>query len=68
MKDVIISTKGLSGDPGVYKNGLAVNVPNTNGERGNLIAGVLGALIKQLELKMEILERAELGWQKWMIP
>lgn len=43
-------------DPGVYKNGLAVNVPNTDGERGNLIAGVLGALIKQPELKMEILK------------
>jgi L-cysteine desulfidase len=43
-------------DPGVYKNGLAVTVPNTNGERGNLIAGVLGALIKQPELKMEILK------------
>ena len=43
-------------DPGVYKNGLAVTVPNTNGERGNLIAGVLGALIKQPELKMEIMK------------
>ena len=45
-------------DPGVYKNGLAVHVPNTNGERGNLIAGVLGALIKQPELKMEIMKGA----------
>lgn len=45
-------------DPGVYKNGLAVSVPNTNGERGNLIAGVLGALIKRPELKMEILQGA----------
>lgn len=43
-------------DPGVYKNGLAVTVPNTNGERGNLIAGVMGALIKQPERKMEILK------------
>ena len=43
-------------DPGVYKNGLAVTVPNTNGKRGNLIAGVLGALIKQPKLKMEILK------------
>jgi len=43
-------------DPGVYKNGLAITVPNTGGERGNLIAGVLGALIKQPELKMEILK------------
>ncbi|MDX2479378.1 MAG: L-serine ammonia-lyase, iron-sulfur-dependent, subunit alpha [Desulfuromusa sp.] len=43
-------------DPGVYKNGLAVTVPNTNGERGNLIAGVLGALIQRPELKMQILD------------
>lgn len=43
-------------DPGVYKNGFAVTVPNTDGEKGNLIAGVLGALIKRPELKMEVLE------------
>lgn len=46
----------ISVDPGVYKNGLAVTVPNTNGERGNLIAGVLGALIGRPKLKMQILE------------
>jgi L-cysteine desulfidase len=46
----------VSVDPGVYKNGLAVTVPNTNGERGNLIAGVLGALIRRPELKMQILD------------
>ncbi len=46
----------ISVDPGVYKNGLAVTVPNTNGERGNLIAGVLGALICRPELKMKILD------------
>ncbi len=43
-------------DTGVYKNGLAITVPNTGGEKGNLIAGVIGALIKQPELKMEILK------------
>ncbi|MDY6791357.1 MAG: L-serine ammonia-lyase, iron-sulfur-dependent, subunit alpha [Thermodesulfobacteriota bacterium] len=43
-------------DPGVYKNGFAVIVPNTDGEKGNLIAGVLGALIKKPELKMEVLK------------
>ena len=42
-------------DPGVYKNGFAVTIPNTNGERGNLIAGVLGAMIGRPELKMEIM-------------
>jgi len=45
-------------DPGVFKNGFAVTVPNTGGEKGNLIAGVLGALIKRPELKMEILKGA----------
>ena len=44
-------------DSGVYKNGFAVTVPNTGGEKGNLIAGVLGALIKKPELKMEILQK-----------
>jgi L-cysteine desulfidase len=43
----------ISVDPGVYKNGFAVAIPNTGGERGNLIAGVLGALIRRPELKME---------------
>ena len=43
-------------DPGVYKSGFAVMVPNTDGERGNLIAGALGALIARPELKMEILK------------
>jgi len=43
-------------DPGVYKNGFAVTIPNTGGEKGNLIAGVLGSLIKKPELKMEILK------------
>ncbi|MDM8522884.1 L-serine ammonia-lyase, iron-sulfur-dependent, subunit alpha [Desulfococcaceae bacterium HSG8] len=48
-------------DPGVYKNGLAVNVPNTGGEKGNLIAGVLGALIRRPDLKMEILKDTDHG-------
>lgn len=38
-------------DPGVFKNGMAVTVPNTNGERGNLIAGVLGAIISKPKSK-----------------
>ena len=46
-------------DPGVYKNGLAVIVPNADGERGNLIAGVLGALIRRPDLKMEILKAVD---------
>jgi len=50
-----ISEIHISVDPGVYKNGFAVAIPNTGGERGNLIAGVLGALIRRPELKMEIM-------------
>ncbi len=49
---------GIIVDPGVFKNGFAVTVPNTGGEKGNLIAGVLGALIKRPKLKMEILKGA----------
>jgi L-cysteine desulfidase len=50
-----ISEIHISVDPGVYKNGFAVAIPNTRGGRGNLIAGVLGALIRRPELKMEIM-------------
>ncbi|KUJ96074.1 MAG: hypothetical protein PWR24_2052 [Desulfonauticus sp.] len=46
-------------DSGVYKNGFSVHIPNTNGEKGNLLAGVLGALIAKPELKMEILKEVE---------
>jgi len=42
-------------DPGVYKNGFAVAVPNTQGRRGNAIAAALGALIRDPSLEMEIL-------------
>jgi len=44
-------------DPGVFKNGLAVTVPNSGGLRGNLIAGVLGALVRQPDQKMEVLNK-----------
>ncbi|MFC1745723.1 serine dehydratase subunit alpha family protein [Candidatus Riflebacteria bacterium] len=43
-------------DPGVFKNGFAVLVPNTGGEKGLLIAGVLGALVKNSKAKMEVLK------------
>ncbi len=50
-----ISEVHISVDPGVYKNGFAVAIPNSRGERGNLIAGVLGALIQRPDLRMEIM-------------
>ena len=45
----------ISVHPGVYKNGFSVAIPNTDGERGNLIAGVLGALIQRPDLRMDIM-------------
>lgn len=45
-------------DPGTYKNGMGVNLPNTRGEKGNLLAGAMGVLIADPELKMEILRPA----------
>jgi L-cysteine desulfidase len=58
-----VDTVAIVVDPGVYKNGLAVIVPNTSGQKGNLIAGVLGAFVRQPDLKMEILR----GVKKEMI-
>lgn len=45
-------------DPGVFKNGFAVTVPETGGLKGNVIAAALGALVARPELKMEILSGA----------
>lgn len=45
-------------DRGTYKNGIGVLVPHTGGEKGNLIAAVMGAFIKEPGLKMEILKKA----------
>ena len=42
-------------DPGTFKNGAAVTVPNSGGEKGNVIAAVLGALIARPALRLEIL-------------
>lgn len=41
---------------GTYKNGLAVTIPNTGGEKGNLIAGIIGCLVSKPERKMQILK------------
>lgn len=44
-------------DSGTYKNGMGVNVPNTGGEKGNLIAGAMGLLIANPAQGMEILKK-----------
>ncbi len=41
-------------DAGTYKNGLAVTLPNAKGEKGNLLAGALGLIIKEPAFKMGI--------------
>lgn len=51
----VLKKIAITVDPGIFKNGFAVTVPNTHGEKGNLIAGILGALIKNPDLKMELL-------------
>ncbi len=45
-------------DAGTYKNGMGVRIPNTEGEKGNLLAGAMGLLIAKPELNMEILSAA----------
>ncbi|MCC6125003.1 MAG: serine dehydratase subunit alpha family protein [Pirellulales bacterium] len=45
-------------DPGTYKNGAAVVVPNSGGGKGNLIAAVLGAILARPEEKLLVLQGA----------
>ena len=45
----------VSVDLGVYKNGMAVAIPNAGGARGNLIAAALGAIVRAPDLKLEVL-------------
>lgn len=46
----------LTVDPGTYKNGAAVTIPNSKGRKGNVIAAAMGATIARPSLKMEILK------------
>lgn len=41
-------------DPGTYKNGLAVALPNTRGRKGNLLAAAVGSVVRKPELGAEI--------------
>jgi L-cysteine desulfidase len=41
-------------DPGTYKNGLAVAIPNTKGRKGNLLAAALGLILREPALKTGI--------------
>jgi len=44
-------------DPGTYKNGYSVSIPNLQNEKGNLIAAALGTLIAKPELKYNIFSK-----------
>jgi len=46
-------------DPGTYKNGYAVNLPNTNNKKGNYLAAGLGFLISKPELRYKIFSNAD---------
>lgn len=46
-------------DPGTYKNGYGVNIPNLDNEKGNLIAAALGTLIARPELKYKIFSKVD---------
>ena len=46
----------LTVDPGTFKNGAAVTIPNSGGQKGNVIAGAMGATIAQSDLRLEILK------------
>jgi L-cysteine desulfidase len=43
-------------DPGTFKNGAAVVIPNSGGQKGNVIAAAMGALIACSSLRLEILK------------
>jgi len=43
-------------DPGTYKNGAAVTVPQSGGGKGNLIAAALGAALARPDRKLELLQ------------
>jgi L-cysteine desulfidase len=45
-------------DRGTYKNGMGVALPNTGGERGNLLAAAIGGLVARPELSMKVLAAA----------
>lgn len=46
----------LTVDPGTYKNGAAVTIPHSGGEKGNVIAAALGAVIGKSASRLEILK------------
>ncbi len=56
IPDKKIETIDLWVDSNIYKNGLAVAIPGTNGEHGIDLAAALGAICGDPKLKMEVFE------------
>jgi L-cysteine desulfidase len=50
-----VESLSLTVDRGTYKNGAAVVVPHSGGERGNLVAAALGAVLRNPESELELL-------------
>jgi len=46
----------LTVDPGTYKNGAAVTIPSSQGQKGNVIAAAMGAMLAHPALRLEILK------------
>lgn len=55
LLDQPVEKMDLQVDCGTFKNGSAVTVPHSDGNKGNLIAAALGALVAKPEAKLEIL-------------
>lgn len=51
IKELIISV-----DPGVFKNGMGVTIPNSFGQKGNRVAAVLGALCGKSAYSLQVLK------------
>ncbi|MFC1645494.1 serine dehydratase subunit alpha family protein [Patescibacteria group bacterium] len=54
-KHVEISRVRVTTDPGSFKNGIAVSIPNARGAKGSQVAAALGAICGKPELKLEVL-------------
>ncbi len=49
----------LTVDPGTFKNGAAVTIPNSQGQKGNVIAAAMGAVLAKSSLRLEILKEVD---------
>jgi L-cysteine desulfidase len=54
--EVYIKKLKVTVDPGVFKNGMGVTIPNSFGQKGNVVAAALGALSGKPELELEVLK------------